>query len=251
MTNTGTGTGTGTGTIQNINKDCLKRIAKDYKDILKSPLTNNGIYYKHDESNVLVGYAMIIGPENTPYHGGYYLFQFQFPTNYPYSPPVIKFKTNDGIVRFHPNLYTNEFVCLSILNTWPGEPWSPCQSISSILLTMCTLFTNNSLMHEPGINSNNYNIYLYNKIIEFANIRVAMQTIITRDNGPFECFKEDMIKSFLQTYDSVTEFIDTKIADKTQCSAIYKVPIYDMCIIVDYIKLKPTITQTKTKLLKS
>ena len=33
-------------------------------ELEKNPLENNGIYYKHDEDNILRGYAMIIGPEN-------------------------------------------------------------------------------------------------------------------------------------------------------------------------------------------
>ena len=43
------------------------RLIEDIKEITKNPLENQGIYYKHDETNMLVGYAMIIGPDDTPY----------------------------------------------------------------------------------------------------------------------------------------------------------------------------------------
>ena len=46
--------------------------------IFKNPLTDNGIYYCHDEEDILKGYAMIMGPEGTPYFGGYYFFEFSY-----------------------------------------------------------------------------------------------------------------------------------------------------------------------------
>ena len=48
----------------------LQRLAKDIKNVFNDPIEN--IYYKHDEDDILKGYAMIIGPENTPYSYGYY-----------------------------------------------------------------------------------------------------------------------------------------------------------------------------------
>ncbi len=86
--------------MNNIN---INRLAKDIKNIIKDPIDN--IYYKHDEDNILRGYAMIIGPENTPYQDGYYFFEFNFPEEYPFLPPVIKYYTNDGHTRFNPNYY--------------------------------------------------------------------------------------------------------------------------------------------------
>ena len=96
------------------------RLLKDVISIIKEPLTENGIYYVHDEGNMLKGYAMIIGPEDTPYHHGFYLFEFDYPSDYPFSPPKVTYHTNDGKTRFNPNLYRNGKVCVSILNTWKG-----------------------------------------------------------------------------------------------------------------------------------
>ena len=122
-----------------ISKSTIKRLTKDIKEIYKNPLTDNNIYYKHSDNDILSGTALIIGPEDTIYEGGYYLFSFKFPYDYPHSPPVVTFNTNDGVTRFHPNLYKSGKVCLSILNTWDGEPWTGCQTISSVLLSICSL----------------------------------------------------------------------------------------------------------------
>jgi hypothetical protein len=36
-----------------ISKETTKRLAKDVKQIIKYPLTDNGIYYEHDDVNIL------------------------------------------------------------------------------------------------------------------------------------------------------------------------------------------------------
>ena len=116
----------------------VQRIAKDVKYILNNPIDN--IYYKHDDENLMKGYALILGNKETPYSDGNYLFEFTFPDNYPFEPPKLKFLTNDGHMRFHPNLYINGKVCLSIINTWKGEGWTSCNNINSILLTLTSIF---------------------------------------------------------------------------------------------------------------
>ena len=69
-------------------RDAIKRIAKDVKEIINDPLHDNGIYYKHDDDDVLKGYAMIYGPENTPYEYGYYFFDINF-KRLSFSPPTL------------------------------------------------------------------------------------------------------------------------------------------------------------------
>lgn len=145
-----------------------KRIAFDIKDILRNPLTNEGIYYKHDENDLTTGYAMIVGPEDSVYQYGYLFFKFKFPIDYPYSPPnvfYIPFSTN---VRYHPNLYRNGKVCLSIINTWNGPSWSSTQSLRSILITLQSILDDKPLLHEPG-RFTDETIKKYNEIITFTN----------------------------------------------------------------------------------
>ena len=93
-----------------------------------------------DTENMLKGYAMIIGPAYGLYANGIYFFLFHFPTDYPFTPPTVEYCTNDGTTRFNPNLYRQGKVCLSILNTWPGDSWTSCQSIRSVLLQLLLLF---------------------------------------------------------------------------------------------------------------
>ena len=128
-----------------VSKETLKRVISDITELVKHPLHDNGIYYEHDEENMLNGYVLIIPQGDSPYQHGYYFFTVEFPTNYPYSPPKMKYLTNNGHTRFHPNLYRNGKVCLSLLNTWRGDKWTSCNTLSSILLHLATLFTDKSV----------------------------------------------------------------------------------------------------------
>ena len=113
-----------------------KRIIRDMKEIVKNPLIDNGIHVHFNEDNINNVYVLMIGPEDTPYEGGFFFFHVFYPKEYPIKPPEVKYLTQGNNVRFNPNLYTNGKVCLSILNTWNGPGWTPCLTLSSVLLSI-------------------------------------------------------------------------------------------------------------------
>jgi len=199
-----------------ISKESAHRLLLDVRQIMKSPLENNGIYYIHDETDMLRGYAMIVGPPDTPYFGGFYFFKFHFPYDYPYSPPLVSCQTNDGHTRFNPNLYINGKVCVSILNTWHGEPWSACQTITTVLLTLCTILCNNPLRNEPGVSIECPDNEPYNEIITHANIRVAICDAMEKSHlsqlGLFSGFSPFMRQIFSANYDKILLFLSERNA---------------------------------------
>jgi ubiquitin-conjugating enzyme E2 Z len=216
-----------------ITRETIKRLAKDVSNIVKKPLTDNGIYYVHDETNMLRGKACIVGPQNTPYEGGYYFFDFFFPHDYPNNPPKVLYYTNDGNTRFNPNLYKNGKVCLSVLNTWRGPQWTGCQSISSILLCICgVVLTDNPLINEPGITEKHRDFETYNKIITYKNYEVAIIDMLTRKDIEqlFKPLMEDIIKHFKNNYSQIL-----KNLEKVACKDItLKTTIYNISANVKY-----------------
>lgn len=229
-----------------LSKDTVKRLIKDVREIIKNPLTSHGIHYHHNKDDILCGQAMIIGPKDTPYEQGYYFFDFKFPVDYPHKPPVVTYHTNDGLTRFNPNLYKSGKVCLSILNTWKGDQWTGCQSITSILLALCTLLNDKPLLNEPGINETHYDFHKYNKIIEFMNFKVAMIQTIKNDyikNHFFELY-EIMIDDFLKNFNKIIDLINKK-KSKREAISTY---VYKMYISIDYETLMKDIDSLYTML---
>ena len=182
-------------------RETLKRIVADIKQIKKNPLDSEGVYYEHDDENLLKGYALVIGPEDTPYAYGHYFFTFDFPNNYPHSPPRVTFHNWGDNIRFNPNLYRTGKVCLSILNTWRGEGWTSCQTLTTILLTLCTVLNEQPLLNEPGITANQEQaIKNYNNIISYKNIELSI----------IKC--ANMFKEFLPTeFHSFLPYVEENI----------------------------------------
>jgi ubiquitin-protein ligase len=238
--------------IKIITKETINRLIKDITNIINSPLTDNGIYYQHDEEDMLKGYALIVGAEDTPYFGGFYLFEFMYPTDYPHSPPIIIYHTNSCGIRFNPNLYKNGKVCLSILNTWKGEQWTSCQTITTILLTLCMVLCKNPLLNEPGVKTDHKDVIKYNTIIEYSNINIAICDIINKSpnvyNTKFDIFYLIMKECFDKNYDKIIEFIiqrkieqENNNDDKYICMSLYSLNVF-----VNYDKLYDKIVAIKS-----
>ncbi|KAH6570581.1 hypothetical protein BASA50_004787 [Batrachochytrium salamandrivorans] len=126
----------------------LKRLMTEYKELtVNAP---EGVTAgPSSESNFYEWEALIAGPEDTPYAGGVFTAILTFPKDYPLSPPVMKFTCP----MYHPNIYSDGTVCISILHA-PGddpnmyehasERWSPVQSVEKILLSVV------SMLAEPN-----------------------------------------------------------------------------------------------------
>ncbi|CAK9292115.1 unnamed protein product [Gordionus sp. m RMFG-2023] len=126
----------------------LRRLMAEYKQLTINP-PEGIIAGPVTEDDFFEWEALIIGPQGTPFEGGVFPTKLFFPTDYPLSPPKMIFTCD----MFHPNIYKDGKVCISILHT-PGddpmgyesssERWSPVQSIEKILLSVI------SMLAEPN-----------------------------------------------------------------------------------------------------
>lgn len=155
-------------------KSCIARVHADLKTLMRNPI--DGIFVTPDEVKVDRCHALIIGPQDTPYEGGFFYFVLDFPHDYPFNPPkVILQTTGGGTVRFNPNLYACGKVCLSILGTWSGPTWSPVQTIGSVLLSIQSLMNSTPCRNEPGYEDASFDMNKhYNHCIRHETLRVAV-----------------------------------------------------------------------------
>ncbi|KAF1954097.1 ubiquitin-conjugating enzyme [Byssothecium circinans] len=125
-----------------------KRLFKEYKGLSSDPpegITAGPI----TEDDMFLWEALIQGPEGTPFEGGVFPAELKFPKDYPLAPPKMRFLVD----VWHPNVYPNGEVCISILHP-PGddphhyeqasERWSPIQSVEKILISVM------SMLAEPN-----------------------------------------------------------------------------------------------------
>jgi ubiquitin-conjugating enzyme E2 Z len=232
-----------------ISKDAIKRLLKDIQQIIKNPLNDQGIYYKHSETDMMEGWALIIGPKDSLYCNGYYFFKFTFPPDYPHSPPVLQYCTNDGITRFHPNFYKTGKVCIDILNTWRGEKWSGCQTISSVLLTLISIMDNEPILNEPGVTRTSKDFKNYHALIEYRNLSFSihqlvssienLQRIIPAMSPEFcEHFYAIMKTHYIQNKDSIMKRLEVN-REKVLHTEYYYSSLYLFGFKVNYEELVP------------
>lgn len=231
-----------------ISKESINRLLKDVKQIIKNPLIDNGIYYIHDDTDLLKGYALIIGPEDTPYYGGNYFFELNYPFDYPHTPPKVTYCTNGDEVRFNPNLYKCGKVCVSLLNTWRGEQWTSCQSISTVLLTLCTLLCKDPLLNEPGVSKSHIDMKNYTDIIEYSNINVAICDVISKKPDVYKNFFDNFThfikENFLKNYDKILSFCEKKKLEFNN-NPVITTGFYNMRIKIDYEKVIEKLKENK------
>jgi ubiquitin-conjugating enzyme E2 G1 len=120
-------------------------LRKQLRELTKNPVEgiSTGLV---DDSNVFVWRVCIVGPPDTPYEGGVWNATLTFPPEYPLLPPKMKFTTP----LYHPNIYPNGDVCISILHP-PGddkwgyeraeERWLPVHTVETILLSVISMLS--------------------------------------------------------------------------------------------------------------
>ena len=96
--------------------------------------------------------GLMVVNDDSAFNGGYFKAEMTFTDTYPFSPPTFKFLRP----IYHPNIYTDGKLCISILHA-PGddeqsgelasERWSPLQGVESVLRSVLLL------LDDPEISS--------------------------------------------------------------------------------------------------
>ncbi|EOO01174.1 putative ubiquitin-conjugating enzyme e2 protein [Phaeoacremonium minimum UCRPA7] len=104
-----------------------------------------------NDNNIFEWEVMLMISDDCKYYGGgNFCAKMLFPPNYPLMPPTLTFQSP---VPFHPNIYADGKLCISILHPpeedkygyeSASERWSPVQTPETILLSVI------SLLHSPN-----------------------------------------------------------------------------------------------------
>ena len=117
-------------------------------------------------------YATITGAEGTPYNGLVYKLKIEFPNNYPFAPPKMKFING----MFHPNIDEGGNICLDILK----DKCTPVLNVTKALLSIL------AIMAEPNPSSalNMDAATLYTSNLDAYAERVRKEIIPLQASGP-------------------------------------------------------------------
>lgn len=133
---------------QSPTSSAVRALQLELKKIQEEPVEGFRVRLVNDD-NIFEWEVAIFGPPGTLYEAGYFKAHMKFPHDYPYSPPTVRFLSK----MWHPNVYENGEVCISILHPpvddpqsgeLPSERWNPTQNVRTILLSII------SLLNEPN-----------------------------------------------------------------------------------------------------
>lgn len=126
----------------------LRTLMLELKGLQEEPVEGFRVKIAN-EDNLFEWEVALFGPPSTLYEGGYFKASVKFPSDYPYSPPTFKFLSK----VWHPNVYENGDLCISILHPPIDDPqsgelacerWNPTQNVRTVLLSVI------SLLNEPN-----------------------------------------------------------------------------------------------------
>ncbi|KAI8380883.1 ubiquitin-conjugating enzyme/RWD-like protein [Radiomyces spectabilis] len=119
-------------------------LSRQLKDLQRNPV--EGFSAGLVDDNIYEWEILIIGASDTLYEGGFFKARLSFPVSYPVMPPTMRFITE----MYHPNVYPDGTVCISILHP-PGddkygyehasERWSPVHTVETILISVISMLS--------------------------------------------------------------------------------------------------------------
>ena len=186
----------------------VKRIMGDINKFNERGLDKEGIYLHYNEDNLQDMKYLIVGPDDTPYKGGFYLFNVTMHSEYPFKPPKVKYISYCQQARINPNLYQNGKVCLSVLGTWSGPSWVAAMNLGSLAMDILIRLNKNPLQNEPGYeNDVNDQTPFYNKFIMYKNIEISVIRVIEKLESLPESFQTIIKEQFIKNYQSYIDYL--------------------------------------------
>lgn len=148
----------------------LKRLQLELKQQIEEPTYYYSISI--NETNFYHWNILLLGPGDTIFEGGVFKCIIEFPKEYPNRPPKFKFIDN----LFHPNIYPDGNVCISILHEGEdiygyehiSERWNPSHSVDSILMSIISMLSSPNFESPANVDASKLwqeNFNEYKKII--------------------------------------------------------------------------------------
>jgi ubiquitin-protein ligase len=219
-----------------------KRLVKDI-NILKynqDDLNKRGIYFAVDESNMFNINFLIIprhkedGNLASPYTNGLFLFKLEIPNDFPVSPPKTTFYPQQNVCRLHPNYYEGGKICLSIINTWASDDWSPSMSLLALANVLEERFNERALSFEPGHEVETMSNYQkFNHIVRFGVYQVAICNVLENKYKEYEPFNTTIKAYWNMQKNAIIQDVKSLLV-KHPFALFQTQPFYPHVVKIDY-----------------
>nr|XP_050028542.1 ubiquitin-conjugating enzyme E2 Z-like [Dermacentor andersoni] len=205
---------------ENPSQQCLERVKRDLAEFHADPAP--GVFMAPDEKDMTTVHAVVVGAAGTSYEGGFFHLLIKCTNQYPMSPPLVRFMTTDGgRVTFNPHISYGGHICLSLLGTMAGPPWTPAHSLSSVAVSIQSMLDDSVGNVDGGLDALEHIMFgFWNpgnaKAMRYQTLRVAVCNTIESclaDNCPFPpSLRDQLLVSFTENYGKYEEVAKAELA---------------------------------------
>lgn len=151
----------------------VQKNPKNYNEALRVKIIKEigeidvvGVEIIETKDNIEEGFiaSLKIDEQDSYWAGGLFKFQFNFPKDYPFRPPLVRSITK----IYHPNISIDGLISLNILSTC----WSPVFDINLIFMGLKHLFSNPNF--EDPMNIEVSSAYFHSKELFLSNIQASL-----------------------------------------------------------------------------
>jgi len=174
------------------------KIIKDLRSLQEEPIEGVFCELLH-EANVFEWRIYFEGPEGSPYQGGIFEANMTFPKDYPMNPPKLALVSE----FWHPNVFKDGRVCISILHSPGNDPlsgelaeerWMPTQTVATIMLSFQSMLSDPNISSPANVDASTMwrdrrqeFIEKCAKLVQSANLTVPKNVIIPHpDTDPIQ-----------------------------------------------------------------
>ncbi|CAO3697264.1 unnamed protein product [Rhizopus microsporus] len=156
-------------------------LRRQFKELTRNPVPGFVLTYLFRD-------VALIGTPKTIYEGGYFKATMTFPEDYPFNPPTFRFNNE----FYHPNVYPDGRLCISILHPAgndpisgeaPEERWNPTQSVESVLVSIISLLADPNCSSPANVDAG----------VDYRKNRELFESIVKKQ---VEASKKDIPKGF-------------------------------------------------------
>jgi ubiquitin-conjugating enzyme E2 Z len=189
-----------------------KRVAKELLELQSRTFIQDSPFFVAPLADRPAEWSvLIVGPPDTPYSGGFFVFSWDFRGNFPFTPPLVRILSTDGgRVRFNPNLYSDGKVCLSMLGTF-GNDWSAVitsekiiESIRGLVMTAVPFYNEPGYERESRVSTaavvENYTRKIRHEVLRVAVVQAMESLISPSESLLYEPFRFELLALFRVWY---------------------------------------------------
>ncbi|XP_077492014.1 ubiquitin-conjugating enzyme E2 Z-like [Amblyomma americanum] len=190
---------------------CLLRLKQELANMKAKPM--QGVFISSDDNDASTIHALMIGPPDTPYEGGFFHFVIKCTRDYATKPPRVHLSTPGAEgVQLNADINDAGLVWLKMLGTFRGDSWNCSYTVSTVLLAIQGVINK-----DCGIENakREHAVARHRDYVEHETIRVVVCDAVEdcfKDESKYPTsFKHVVLEKFLEFHSKYEDLVKNRL----------------------------------------